>query len=173
MRKLSLLLILVMLLGLSAGVMAEQKEYTEFTEITFLSCWNGGSGGWPEDIMGNPIALEVAKKTGVIVNMESIVTSETEKLNTMFASGVMPDFVNAPYWGTTGGEGYVVMKAATEGMIYDIAPVLDQYPNVKRLFEVGVAKDYLEFDVFHPNYKGAIYVLPQPTPSDDPRDITN
>lgn len=173
MRKLSLLLILVMLLSLSAGVMAEQKEYTEFTEITFLSCWNGGSGGWPEDIMGNPIALEVAKKTGVIVNMESIVTSETEKLNTMFASGVMPDFVNAPYWGTTGGEGYVVMKAATEGMIYDIAPVLDQYPNVKRLFEVGVAKDYLEFDVFHPNYKGAIYVIPQQTPSDDPRDITN
>ncbi len=173
MRKLSLFLVLVMLLGLSAGVMAEQKEYTEFTEVTFLHCWNGGGSSFPEDILGNVIAQEIAKKTGVLVNMESLVTSELEKLNTMFASGVMPDFVNAPYWGTAGGEGFVIHKAATEGLIYDISPVLDQYPNVKRLFEVGVAKDYLKFDVFHPDYEGKIYVIPQQTPSNDPADITN
>ncbi len=173
MRKLSLFLVLVMLLGFSAGVVAEQKEYTEFTEVTFLSCWNGGGGGFPQDVMGNVIAKEIAKKTGVIVNMESIVTSETERLNTMFASGVMPDFVNAPYWSSTGGEGFVIRKAAVEGMIYDIAPVLDQYPNIKRLFEVGIAKDYKEFDVFNPEYEGKIYVIPQQTPSNDPADITN
>jgi putative aldouronate transport system substrate-binding protein len=172
MRKLSLFLVLVMLLGFSAGL-AEQQEYTEFTEVTFLSCWNGGGGSFPEDIMGNMIAQEIAKKTGVIVNMESIVTSETERLNTMFASGVMPDFVNAPYWSSTSNEGFVIRKAALEGMIYDISPVLDQYPNIKRLFEVGVAKDYLQFDVFNPEYEGKIYVIPQQTPSDDPRDITN
>ena len=50
MRKLSLFLVLVMLLGFSAGAIAEQKEYTEFTEITFLSCWNGGGGGFPQEI---------------------------------------------------------------------------------------------------------------------------
>ncbi len=173
MRKLSLFLVVVMLLGFTAGVMAEQKEYTEFTEITFLSCWNGGGGSFPQDIMGNVIAKEIAKKTGVLVNMESLVTSELERLNTMFASGVMPDLVNAPYWSSTGGEGFVIRKAATEGMLYDISPVLDNYPNIKRLFEVGVAKDYLQFDVFNPEYEGKIYVIPQQTPSNDPADITN
>ena len=40
--------------------------------------------------------VRVPPKTGVIVNMESIVTSETERLNTMFASG-HARLVNAPY----------------------------------------------------------------------------
>ncbi|MFR6331554.1 MAG: hypothetical protein ACLUOI_23980 [Eisenbergiella sp.] len=33
-----------------------------------------------------------------------------EKLNMMFASGDMPDMVNAPYWGGTAGETAIIKK---------------------------------------------------------------
>ncbi|NLG24208.1 MAG: ABC transporter substrate-binding protein, partial [Clostridiales bacterium] len=99
--------------------------------------------------------------------------NETEKLNTMFASGLVPDLVSAPYWSTTGGEGKVIKEAAAQGMLYDVTDLLDKYPNVKKLYEVGIAKDYLQFDVDHPDFNGRRYVIPQQTPSDSPLDITN
>lgn len=175
MRKLSLVLVLAMLLSVAAGALAtEQKEYTDFTEIKFLSVWNGGGAGFPADIKGNPVAQYIAKKTGVILDMESIVTPEDEKLNTLFASGVLPDLINAPHWNTSSDTaGMAIKKAALEGLIYDFSPVIDKYPNVKRLREVGVAKDYLQFDVQHPDYQGKMYIIPQQTPSDDVKDVSN
>ena len=145
----------------------------EEVEITFLSCWNGGGGGFPQDQINNPVAQKVKELTGITLKMESITTNETEKLNTMFASGVMPDFVNAPFWSTTGGEGKVILKAATEGMLLDLTPYIDKYPNIKKLYEIGVARDFKEFDLNHPDFGGKIYIIPQQTPGENPEDVTN
>ncbi|HHY81158.1 MAG TPA: extracellular solute-binding protein, partial [Clostridiales bacterium] len=149
------------------------EEPLEEVEITFLSCWNGGGAGFPQDQINNPVAQKVKELTGITLKMESITTNETEKLNTMFASGVMPDFVNAPFWSTTGGEGKVILKAATEGLLFDLTDYIDKYPNIKKLYEIGVARDFKEFDLFHPDFGGRIYLIPQQTPGENPEDVTN
>ena len=124
-------------------------------------------------MVNNPVAQRIRERTGVTLKAEFITTSETEKLNTMFASGVMPDFVNAPYWSTTGGEGAVIKKAATEGMLLALNDYLEsgKYPNIEKLYEIGVARDFKEFDLFHPDYEGNIYLIPQQTPGDNPEDM--
>lgn len=145
----------------------------EQVEITFLHCWNGGSGSFPQDQVNNPVAKVVKEKTGVTLKMESITTSEAEKLNLMFASGTLPDFVNAPYWNSTGGEGKVIFKGAGEGQILAIDDYLDKYPNVKKLCTVGIAKDFYEFDLHPPEFKGKTYIIPQQTPDGTVESITN
>jgi putative aldouronate transport system substrate-binding protein len=150
----------------------EQEPLEEVT-ITFLSCWNGGGGGFPQDQVNNPVAQKVKELTGITLEMESITTNETEKLNTMFASGVLPDFVNAPCWSTNSGEGKVIKKAAMEGQILALDDYIDKYPNVKKLFEIGVAKDFMEFELEHPDFGGKTYLIPQQTPGENPEDVTN
>jgi putative aldouronate transport system substrate-binding protein len=141
--------------------------------LTYLSAWNGGGAGFPQDQENNPVAQKLREKTGVTLKMESITTSEVEKLNTMFASGVVPDIVNAPFWSTTGGEGQVLKKAATEGQILDLTPYLDKYPNVKRLVTTGIAKDFAEFELNHPDFGGKIYFIPTETPDGTIESIHN
>ncbi|ACT03960.1 extracellular solute-binding protein [Paenibacillus sp. JDR-2] len=141
--------------------------------LTFLSAWNGGGAGFPQDQENNPVAKAIRDKTGVTLKMESITTSEVEKLNTMFASGTVPDIVNAPYWSTTGGEGQVIKKAALEGQLLDLTPYLDKYPNVKRLITTGIAKDFAEFDMNSPDLEGKQYIIPTETPDGSIESIHN
>lgn len=145
----------------------------EQVEITFLQCWNGGGGGFAQDQVNNPVAKVIREKTGVTVKMESITTSEVEKLNIMFASGTMPDFVNAPCWNTSGGEGAVIKKGAVEGQLLALDPYLDKYPNVKKLTEVGIAKDFYEFDLHNKEFNGKSYLIPQQTPDGTVESISN
>lgn len=154
---------------------AEVKEQpVEKAEFTFLSCWNGGGGGFPQDQVNNPVAKRIEEKIGVTVKLESITTNEAEKLNTMFASGLVPDLVNAPCWTTINqGEGAIIRKAAAEGQILALDPYLDKYPNVKKLLEVGVAKDFNEFELHHPDFQGKTYLIPQQTPDGTPESVTN
>src|SRR5690606_18028398 len=141
--------------------------------LTYLSAWNGGGGAFPQDQENNPVAQKIREKTGVTLKMESITTSEVEKLNTIFASGTVPDIVNAPFWSTTGGEGQVIKKAAMEGQILDLTPYLDKYPNVKRLVTTGIAKDFNEFDLNSPEFEGKTYLIPTETPDGTPESIHN
>lgn len=154
-----------------AGV--EKKAPPEQVEISFLMCWNGGSVLVPQDQENNIISQKVKEITGISVKTEAITTSETEKLNLMFASGTLPDFVNAPYWKTSAGEGKVIKKAAEEGQILALNDYLDKYPNVKKLMTVGVAKDFSESELNHPDYKGKQYLIPQQTPDGTPESVTN
>ena len=172
MKKLRLLLVAVLAFTMLAGTVAQAEDAEPIT-ITFLHCWNGGGANFPSDQVNNLVAQKLLEETGVIMQMESLVTSELERLNTMFASGVLPDLVNAPYWSTTSGEGEVIKDAASQGLLYDIKDLLPDYPNVQKLYEVGVALDYLEFDVYHPSFNGGVYVIPQQTPTEDPLTVTN
>lgn len=136
--------------------------------LDFLMCWNGAANDFPEDMKNNPISQELAKKTGVILNLQTIVTNETEYLNTMFASGDIPDIVNAPYWNTLpGGEGGAIKKAAVEGLILELDPYIEKYPNIQRMMKEGPSEGYLKYDLEHPDYEGKHYVIPQQTPRTD------
>ncbi|MBB6675623.1 ABC transporter substrate-binding protein [Cohnella nanjingensis] len=157
----------------SASSTASGGDKPEQATVSFLSNWNGGGGSFPQDQVNNPVAKRVKEVTGVTLKMESITTNETEKLNTIFASGTVPDMVNAPFWSTTGGEGQVIKKAALEGQLLDLTPYLDKYPNVKKLLTTGVAKDFAEFELNSPDFQGKTYVIPMQTPDGTPESIHN
>jgi len=157
----------------SADNTATGGNKPEQATLSFLSAWNGGGGSFPQDQVNNPVAKRVKEVTGVTLKLESITTNETEKLNTIFASGTVPDMVNAPFWSTTGGEGQVIKKAALEGQLLDLTPYLDKYPNVKKLLTTGVAKDFSEFEMNSPDFQGKTYVIPMQTPDGTPESIHN
>lgn len=160
--------------GTTEGTTKEtEATVKEPVTLTYLSNWNGGGGGFPQDQENNPVAKRIREKIGVTLKMESLTTSEVEKLNTMFASDSVPDIVNAPFWSTTGGEGQVIKKAGAEGQLLDLAPYLDKYPNVKKLMTTGVSKAFTEFDLNHPDFQGKTYLIPTETPDGTPESITN
>lgn len=157
----------------SGSTNQQGSEAPKPVTLTYLSAWNGGGGAFPQDQENNMVAQKIREKTGVTLKMESITTSEVEKLNTIFASGTVPDMVNAPFWSTTGGEGQVIKKAAMEGQILDLTPYLDKYPNVKRLITTGVAKDFSEFEMNSPEFEGKQYFIPTETPDGTIESIHN
>lgn len=76
------------------------NKYKKFDDVQLkmLVCWNGGFNT-ADDQYNNEVAAAIRDKIGVTVEFEGIMMSEDEKLNMMFASGDMPDMINAPYWG--------------------------------------------------------------------------
>ncbi|WP_372628953.1 ABC transporter substrate-binding protein [Cohnella sp.] len=154
---------------------SEQKgsEAPKAVTLTYLSAWNGGGGAFPQDQENNLVARQIREKVGVTLKLESITTSEVEKLNTIFASDTVPDIVNAPFWSTTSGEGQVIKKAAMEGQLLDLTPYLDKYPNVKRLLTTGVSKDFYEFEMNSPEFEGKQYFIPVETPDGTLESIHN
>ncbi|OXS58455.1 ABC transporter substrate-binding protein [Cohnella sp. CIP 111063] len=154
---------------------SEQKgsEAPKAVTLTYLSAWNGGGGAFPQDQENNLVARQIREKVGVTLKLESITTSEVEKLNTIFASDTVPDIVNAPFWSTISGEGQVIKKAAMEGQLLDLTPYLDKYPNVKRLLTTGVSKDFYEFEMNSPEFEGKQYFIPVETPDGTLESIHN
>lgn len=140
--------------------------------LKMLVCWNGGFKT-AADQYNNEVAAAIREKIGVTVEFEGIMMSEVEKLNLMFASGDMPDMINAPYWGGDGGETAVIKKAATEGRLLAIENLLPNYPNLANAYDIGVvSQSYLENDLDAPAFGGHRYILPQETPGDD-KGVTN
>jgi putative aldouronate transport system substrate-binding protein len=150
----------------------QESTTTGDVRLRMLMCWNGGHKV-PADQYNNPVARAIREKTGVTVEVEGIMMSETEKLNLMFASGDMPDIVNAPFWGGNGGETGVIKRAAAQGMLLPIDDMLAKYPNVKRAYDIGViSQKYLESDLTDPVFGGKKYILPTQTPG-NARHVTN
>ena len=181
-KTLALILALALCVGLLAVAGAEDGVYTDaygFTYKTFddvqlslLACWNGGYNT-PDDQYNNEVAAAIRDRIGVTVTFEGIMMSESEKLNMMFASGDMPDIVNAPYWGGTSGETGIIKKAAADGMLTDLSELVPQYPNIADAYDIGVISQlYYDRDIAYPENEGAIYVLPTEVAGDD-ADITN
>ncbi|MCL1787050.1 MAG: hypothetical protein FWG38_03615, partial [Defluviitaleaceae bacterium] len=136
-------------------------------ELTFRSVWNGGRR-LPADQRNNPVATEIRDRIGVTVIMEGIMMSEAEHLNLMFASMDFPDMFNAPFWGGHGGETGIIKRAIADGLIFDIGPYLEHFPNLQRAYEIGVISQlYYERDIRDPMFTtGGTYVFPQQTPGD-------
>ncbi|GHT98581.1 ABC transporter [Spirochaetia bacterium] len=167
MKKLAMFLV-VLLAASTVLFAAGNKQATDSNDVrlTMLIAWNGGYKT-PADQYNNPVAKAIREKTGVTVEFEGIMMSETEKLNLMFASGDMPDIVNAPFWGGNGGETGVIKKAAAEGRLLPIEDYLKsgKYPNIERALKVGViSQKYLETDLSDPSFNGHTYIIPQETP---------
>ena len=113
-------------------------------QLKMLVCWNGGFNT-ADDQYNNEVAAAIRDKIGVTVEFEGIMMSEAEKLNMMFASGDMPDMINAPYWGGNSGETAIIKKAGAEGRLIDIKDMLPNYPNISDAWDVGViSQKYLE-----------------------------
>ncbi|WFR56528.1 hypothetical protein QA584_23390 [Anaerocolumna sp. AGMB13025] len=147
------------------------KKYDD-VKLKMLICWNGGFKT-ASDQYNNEVAEKIREKTGVTVEFEGIMMSETEKLNLLFASGDMPDMINAPYWGGNGGETAVIKKAGTEGRLLPIEDLLPNYPNLANAYDIGVvSQSYLENDLDYKYFGGHRYILPQETPGDD-NGVTN
>ncbi|GHT95369.1 ABC transporter [Spirochaetia bacterium] len=167
MKKLAMFLV-VLLAASTVLFAAGNKQATDSNDVrlTMLIAWNGGYMT-PADQYNNPVAKAIREKTGVTVEFEGIMMSETEKLNLMFASGDMPDIVNAPFWGGNGGETAVIKKAAAEGRLLPIEDYLKsgKYPNIERALKVGViSQKYLEIDLSDPSFNGHTYIIPTQTP---------
>lgn len=146
------------------------KKYDD-VKLKMLICWNGGFKT-AKDQYNNEVAKKIREKTGVTVEFEGIMMSEVEKLNLLFASGDMPDIIDAPYWGGDTGETQVIKKAAVEGRLLPIEKLLPQYQNLKDAYSVGVSQAFLENDLDDPDFKGHRYILPQGSPG-DAADVTN
>jgi putative aldouronate transport system substrate-binding protein len=169
----SVLLVLTMLsMMVSAFATAAGPQKYDNVELTLLNCWNGAMKH-PSDLYNNAVAAAIREKTGVTVTIEGIMMSETEKLNLIFASGDMPDIIDAPNWGGNAGETAVIKKAAAEGMLVAVEDLVPNYPNIKDAFDVGViSQAFLENDIDDPSFGGHRYVIPVETPGDE-ANITN
>lgn len=145
------------------------NKYQKFDDVKLkmLICWNGGFKT-AQDQYNNDVAKAIRDKIGVTVEFEGIMMSEAEKLNMMFASGDMPDMVNAPYWGGTAGETAIIKKGGIEGRLTDIKDLVPKYPNIADAYDIGViGQKYLENDIDLPENNGARYVLPTEVAGDD------
>ena len=174
-RLFSLLLVLAVLATIMSGFAAAEsvgpKKYDD-VQLTLLNCWNGVLKQ-PSDLYNNAVAAAIREKTGVTVTIEGIMMNETEKLNMLFASGDMPDMIDAPFWGGNGGETAVIKKAAAEGMLVAVEDLIPNYPNLADAFDVGViSQAFLENDIDDPSFGGHRYVIPVETPGDE-ANITN
>lgn len=154
------------------GTSADTGKNEDVT-LKFLMCWNGASGSGMTDSVDNLVAQKIKEATGVSIEIEYITTSEVERLNLMFASGNMPDIVNAPYWGGTNAETVAIKKAAKEGLLLDLKPLIEKYgENLKSALTTGIAVGYMENDVNDPEFEGKQYVLPQQAPATN-EDVLN
>lgn len=145
------------------------NKYKKFDDVQLkmLICWNGGFKT-ADDQYNNDVAAAIREKIGVTVEFEGIMMSESEKLNMMFASGDMPDMVNAPYWGGLSGETAIIKKAGVEGRLLDIKDIVPNYPNIADAYDVGVvSRKYLETDIDYVENNGARYVLPTEVAGDE------
>lgn len=140
------------------------NSYDDVKEYSFLMCWNGGAGQFPTGFEDGAVAKAIEEKTGVRLIAETIVSSEREKLSTVFMSGDVPDITNAPHWSTNpGGEGELILQAGVDGLLLDLKPYVETYPNIWQAMNKGVSETYKARDIFNPKYEGAIYVMPTQT----------
>ena len=147
------------------------KKFND-VKLKLLSCWNGGVKN-PTDTYNNAVATAIRDKIGVTVEIEGIMMSEVEKLNLLFASGDMPDMINAPFWGGNTGETAVIKKAGGEGRLIALDDYINNYSNIKDAWKVGiVSQSFLENDLECKEFNGKHYVLPTQTPGDE-ADITH
>jgi putative aldouronate transport system substrate-binding protein len=138
--KLSRLMALALVASLSAGIMAgcKKAESTptakepekklsadqpgwkeDTTPITFD--WYLNFSWFPNKWGVDPTSKYITKKTGVSVNFIVPAGNENEKLNTMLASGKLPDFITLGWWEDA------VKKMQEGGMVLPLNQLAEKY----------------------------------------------
>ena len=131
-------------------------------EINFLSCWQGkSSANDPQNLDEDIVGKKMLEDINVIITPQYITSSETEKLNVMFASGDMPDLVSAPFWGGSDGSTLIIKKAAKEGMISPLNDYLEEHaPDIDYAFTQNLYSQFIERDLEDPAFNGNKYLIP-------------
>ncbi len=123
MRKTGILCILVLLLaavGAGSAFGADPAWKKDTSPITFDVYFNASWFAEPWG-KGDSTTSYVTKKTGVSINYIAPTGNETEKVNTLIASGALPDFFMVGYW----EPGY---RQAIEGkLVYALNALADKY----------------------------------------------
>lgn len=154
----------------SAATDEKPKEVT----LTYLQNWNGSGSVAPADPINNPVAKALKEKTGVTLETEYATSSESEKLNLLFASGnENVCLINTAFWGGQDPTTQTLKKAAKEGQLLPLDDLIDKYgPNLKAALTEGVAKDFREYDLEDPAFNGKHYIIPWQTAKAE-EDVTN
>ena len=157
----------------SSDTAGAQSSNIEPVTLKYLNCWNGSAASGLLNPSDNPVGNVIQEKTGVTLDVEYATMAENEKLNLVFASGDLPDFINAPYWGGSDACTQILKKAATQGQLLP----LDEYiakagPDMKNVFSEGVAKDFQAIDLEGPEFGGKHYIMPFQKPLSD-SDVSN
>lgn len=155
-RELSLLLAGLMLVSVTAGCKsrspagsASQSQSSGNASSVYplsgdvhLTYWIAytPSQGNPSNFGENPIAKELAKKTGVTVTYEHPPTgSEKDQFNVMVASGDLPDMIQ---WGWTTSYPGGPKAAINNGLIRDLTDTVNKYaPNLKKYLKAHPTYD--------------------------------
>ncbi|UVI33383.1 extracellular solute-binding protein [Paenibacillus spongiae] len=109
--------------------------------LTVMANWPGADAFISKDQENNPIAKAIKEKTGVTLKIEVTKVSTVEKLNTMFATGDLPDIYVGPAWGE---ELNIMKKAAEQGQILDITTQLSKYPTLT----MNVSQEFMPKDIY-------------------------
>ncbi len=130
-------------------------------EINVLSAWQGDSVRKPDDAENNIVMKKIYEATGVKINLQYNNVTEIERLNTMFASGDMPDLVSAPMWGMDDAATGILKKAAKEDMIVPLDELLQSGgENIIPSLSDGLAKDFVMYDLEDEEFGGKHYFIP-------------
>lgn len=146
--------------GTEYYVDSDGKMYKRFDDVTlsFLDCWEG-SYQPIDDQYNSEFSQRLRAKLGITVIAEGTYIDETEKLNMVFSSGAVPDFIELPYWGGNAGSTAAVKKAADDGMLLDIGKYVDDYNYLPQAFEIGnITQAYWNNDLNI--WDGSLYVMP-------------
>lgn len=124
------------------GDTPKTTEKPKDVTLTVMANWPGADAFISKDQANNPVAKVIKEKTGVTLKIEVTKVSTVEKLNTMFATGDLPDIYVGPAWGD---ELNIMKKAAEQGQIIDITNQLSKYPTLAK----NVGKDLMPPDIYN------------------------
>lgn len=138
------------------------NEYQKFDDVklSWLSVWDGGVTV-AKDQYNSEVAQKIRDRIGVTIEMEGIYGAEDEKLNQLFASGEMPDAMDAPYWGGSTTTTVAIQKAARDGLLNDLSGIVDNYNWLSQGYDYEngyITETYYQRDL---DIDGGLYVLPR------------
>ena len=118
----SLLLAVLMMIGMTSFVQAEQTSFTIVSSISPLS------GGYDN----NPVLKAMAEKAGIILQWDTMSDSLSEQVNIRIAGRNLPDAFNA-----VGFSNFELMNYGMDGTLLDLTPYItpELMPNLHKILE--------------------------------------
>lgn len=134
---------------------AATKDTGEAKKEVVIKIWNNDVT--TAGIQNNPVADEIAKKTGVRIE---VVNGDAQKFKVLLAGGDLPDIIYSNY----GEQGIDLNSLQKSGQLIALDELIDQYaPNIKNNFtsRLEYSKKFLSPD-------GKIYFIPIQAYKSDP-----